>query len=497
MAAVLSDATYVVMIDRTYLYHLTVNYNEGAYRTGVRIVSGAQPVVDDVIIRVLTLPRGSDYNDVARAVRNYRIALGEIKPLSEKCRERAELEYARKYPLIRIRMGWKPVPPDVEHQTTENEPPMHVACTFRRVRELADKMKERGIRGAELCLVGWNQKGHDGRWPQVFPVEEALGGEEELIKTVKHVQSLGYAITCHTNVTDHYEIADTYDPADLAANKDGGNYSGGRWAGGVAYHSCPDTQLRYAKRDLPRVAELGFRGLHYIDCLSIIRPIVCFNENHPSCLSHSIARIHEIMKLSSELMGGFSSEGCADFCMSELDFSLYNTFKSNIGVYSTKGENCLVDEVIPLIELTYHGILLYNPSSFTVNYTIKEKDTAVVQNLLGGRPAMYFYSRFVTEKEKPFTSLGNNWMGEIDLTCDTDEDMMESVEAVFAAASEYSALCDRQLVFFEWYKKLENGLRIMRYEDGVEVAANLTDATLFWQGVEIEPHSYKVFRGEE
>ena len=43
-----------------------------------------------------------------------------------------------------------------------------------------EAMKNAGIDKAELCLVGWNVRGHDGRWPQAFPVEPALGGEEEL-----------------------------------------------------------------------------------------------------------------------------------------------------------------------------------------------------------------------------------------------------------------------------------------------------------------------------
>ena len=52
---------------------------------------------------------------------------------------------------------------------------MRAACTFRRVRELADECKAQGLEGAEFQLVGWNLRGHDGRWPQAFPVEEALG----------------------------------------------------------------------------------------------------------------------------------------------------------------------------------------------------------------------------------------------------------------------------------------------------------------------------------
>ena len=154
------DATNVVMIENNYLYNLIAEYEDGTYRIYVKVTTSAQPVADDFALRVMTLPSGADYNDVAKAVRNYRLELGEIKPLADKCREREILEYARLHPLVRVRMGWKPVPPDILSQNPENEPPMHVACTFADVRALADKMKRRGIKGAEISLVGWNAKGH-------------------------------------------------------------------------------------------------------------------------------------------------------------------------------------------------------------------------------------------------------------------------------------------------------------------------------------------------
>jgi hypothetical protein len=155
----------------------------------------------------------------------------------------------------------------------------------------------------------------------------ALGGEEELIKTIKHVQSLGYKITCHTNTADHYEIASTFRGKDLAKRRDGSTYSHGNWAGGQSFASCPETQLRYAKEDLPKIAALGFKGLHYIDCLSICKPDPCFDEEHPVTVGEAIRYYGKIMALSTEYIGGFSSEGCVDSTHGALDFSLYNCFR--------------------------------------------------------------------------------------------------------------------------------------------------------------------------
>ena len=83
---------------------------------------------------------------------------------------------------------------------------MNVACSFEDVEALLEECKAMGIEHAEFCLVGWNIRGHDGRWPQVFPVEPAFGGEENLRKLIIRAKELGYSIVCHTNSTDAYSI---------------------------------------------------------------------------------------------------------------------------------------------------------------------------------------------------------------------------------------------------------------------------------------------------
>ena len=54
--------------------------------------------------------------------------------------------------------------------------------------DILDEVKRQGVERAEVCLVGWNQKGHDGRFPELFPVEEQLGGEDKLRKLIKNLK---------------------------------------------------------------------------------------------------------------------------------------------------------------------------------------------------------------------------------------------------------------------------------------------------------------------
>ncbi len=480
VAARVQGRTYLLEIARNYNYVLCATCRDGQYHLAITVDLAAQPVADDMVLTLFDLG-DADMNGVARVEREVRLHRGEIAPLSEKCAARSELDYNRRYPLIRIRMGWKPVPSPVEHQTLETEPPMHVACTFARVRDIADALHESGVVGAELSLVGWNQKGHDGRWPQIFPVEEALGGEEELRRTIAHVQALGYTITCHTNCLDHYEIADNFRREDIAVRADGKLQTGGCWGGGRAHGACPKKQVEQARRDLPAVAALGFHGLHYIDVLSILTPYTCFSPDHPCTMREAIGCMDEIMQTSQELFGGFSSEGGMDFSLGGLDFSLYQSFSTAQAPLKD-----LIDQYVPLWELTYHGIVLYNPFTNTVNYGLKGPDEAVSVYLYGGRPTFYFYSKF---------GATNNWMGDIDLTCDGEEDLRRSVSVIRKTQDDYAPFAALQNVYMSSYREQQNGLREIRYENGARVVANYTDAAQVDDATQgqIAPHSYQLF----
>lgn len=477
----LAEATYVVLPERYYSMSFYAACVNGAYQIGIHVDFEKQPAADDLILKVMRLPAGSDYNAVAKAIREDRLALGEIVPLKEKMKARETLAYSQKYPMIRVRMGWKPVPTPISHQTKENEPTMHVACSFARIRDLADELKRQGVEGATICLVGWNQKGHDGRWPQIFPVEEALGGEEELKRTIQYVQALGYAIVCHTNCKDHYEIADIFDADRLAIRKNGEAVQEGSWGGGLAYCACPVHQHALAKELLPKVRQLGFQGMHYIDVLSIVHPDACFSEKHPCSMREGYAYMREIMKMTTELFGGFSSEGSMDFTLGDLDYSLYNRFRAFGG--SLPGDR-FADIYIPFWELIYHGITLYNPCAETINYPIKQANAAVTYALLDGVPSFYFYSKFCGEGK-------SNWMGETDFLCDTAEQLAHSVSMIKGAWDEYNRFADRHLVYMESYEELENGLRVVQYEDGSCTVGNYSDFEQAYESHVIPPHSYR------
>lgn len=463
----------LVRIERNYKYAFEISVRDGAY-TVCPVFDfedcKKDPVYDDIRMEIIEMPQTALLGDFAKAERELRLSRGEICTLREKCASDA-VEYARKYPCIRIRMGWKPSPSPVLHQTPENEPEMFVACSFARVCELADELKRQGVRGAELQLVGWNQSGHDGRFPQLFPVDARLGGEDGLRQAIAHVKALGYRISLHTNLIDEFEIANTFTWDDICVTRDGTYLQVGHYSGGYAYHVCPRKQLKNNRRELPAVAALGLNGVHFTDVISIAEPDSCHAPEHPCYTKQGIETIQTIIRESRAQMGAFSSEGTMDFALKDLDYGLYVSFGDGFGKRRVPFGECLV----PFFELTYHGILLYNPISPTVNYPIKDARERLIYWLRGGKPSFYIYSKFRTGGEK-------NWMGEVDLTMDTEEELRKTVACIAQAAAEYLPHADRQLVYMKNYEVQDNGLEIATYEDGFCVVGNFSDADADYNG---------------
>lgn len=477
----------LVRIKRNYKYSFEVKRTAGVWSLAVVFdFTTHDGVYDDVCFEIITLPEGAGYAEMAAAERELRLGRGEITTLEEKSR-RAAVDYAGRFPLIRIRMGWKPSPSPVAHQTPETEPDMFVACDFARVSEFARRLKERGVPGAELQLVGWNRSGHDGRFPQLFPADPRLGGDKGLRETIEYVKSLGYRISLHTNLIDSYEIADCFSFGDVAVDRKGEYVQVGHYGGGDSYHVCPAVQMKNCEKDLERLASLGPDGLHFCDVISIVEPDDCHSPDHPCTTGEGVGRVCDIMDRFRERLGGFSSEGTMDFALGHIDYGLYVSFGDGFG----KKPVPVADTFLPFFEMIYHGIILYNPLSPTVNYPIKTPRERLFAILRGGRPSFYVYSKFRTGGQM-------NWMGEVDLTTGSDKEIDASCEAIAKGLRDYreSGLERLRFGYMTNYTVQKSGLEYAEYSDGTVIAGNFGDAPATFRGEEIAAGEWRSYAPE-
>lgn len=437
---------------------------DGRYYTYLRYFMDGDMPYEDIEVEYHFL-KESDYSAMARVYREYMLTRKGCVPLKERCAADKRLAKAADSIEVRVRQGWKPVPSPVEYQTPETEPEMHVACTFDRVGDIAEEFKRQGIGDAEFCLVGWNSKGHDGRFPQIFPVEPLLGGEERLKELIQKVHDLEYGIVCHDDATAAYTIADCFDEEYLLKNKDGSLYKRPYcWSGGRPHKICP--QRQYEKFEVPnqkKIAELGFEGIHYIDVITILAVLKCYDPKHPLNRGESAQWYKKIMELSRKNFGGFASESGYDFAAESMDYCMYADFR--IG-----GENnCgLCDEKIPFWHMVYHGIILYNPSTATLNYMTKKNALRLKCIELGGRPLVCYYANFAQN---------NNWMGKEDFLCDTDQQLVDSVAKIKVMAQDYDLLKPERYEFIQEHHMLQDNVYETVYSNGTRVIVDYKKET--------------------
>ncbi len=439
-----------------YDFGMELGLKDGIYYTYPRFYIDGDEMYEDICVKYYTLKNDATYSAMARKYREYQLSEGGCVPIKQRAENDERLLKATEGIEVRIRQGWKPAPSPVENQTPETEPPMHVACTFDRVGDIADEFKRQGINKAEFCLVGWNYGGHDGRFPQILPVDPRLGGEERMVSLVKKIKEMGYMVVCHDDATAAYTIADCFDEEYLLKNKDGSLHKRPYcWSGGRPYKICPQRQYeRFELSNQEIIKNFGFEGLHYIDVITNLPPLKCYDKKHPATRKDSAEWYRKIMRLSRKNFGGFASESGFDFAASDTDYVIYPVFKIE------PNDNPFCDEMVPFWQIVYHGIIMYNPSTFTLNYAAKAVKNRLKFFEWGGRPLVCYFANFATDY---------NWMGKEDFLSTTDEDLKDSVSKIKQMSEDYEELKPERFEFINNHEKISDGVYCTTYSNGTKV----------------------------
>lgn len=473
-----SGAVLAVVEGMPFEYELVAGVRGGRYYLFPRFLFSGEDAVDDIRLRLFRLPASErSYSALARCYRRYRLESGQCRPLRERLQEQPVLARAAAGPEVRIRMAWKPVPSPVAEQTEENEPPIKVKVPFELAERIVEKFHAAGISEAEFCLVGWNKSGHDGKFPDLLPVEPLLGGEEKMRHLIARTKELGYLISAHTCPYSGYTLAKRFHPEDRRLARDGSPQLGAKWGGGQAYRLCPERVYHtLIGEDVELLRNFGFNGIHYLDVYSILIPEPCCDPRHPLTRDEAAEWSRKTLEFFRDGLGGVASEGGWDFCAGSLDYVLYPVFHLRPELPA------ICDRTVPFWHLVYHGILLYNSACDTVNAAVKSDRRLFLRNMeLGGRPLDYFYADFVSN--------GEHWLGCEDLICETEEALERGVRAVKAEFDRYRELADLQFEFIEEHEELSGTLVRVRYSNGDELLINYAENETPYEEIMLPPLS--------
>ena len=465
--AVLPDAAFVAIVKgMPYNFSFTVELKKGVYELSMAYDFHMEDVYEDLEVEFRLLEgANANYAGMARTYREYQLGRKAVIPLKERAKAQPILDYAAQWPEIRVRNAWKPVPSPEPEQTIKNEPPVKPVITFDRFKQIADEFRRQGIGGAEFCLVGWNVGGHDGRWPQIFPVEPSLGGEAKLKEAIAYAQGLGYQVVAHCNHRDAYLIADSWDAEYIREKNADGTLRRGKttWGGGRMYTICPKRAYeKFALQQMP----MGFKGLHYLDVYSCVGAERCDDPRHPLNEREGTKYVGHILQLGRDTFGGISSEGSYDQNAGQLDYVLYVSFARPFEAATYAG---LVDRLVPMFQLVYNGIIFSNPYTTTVNAQIKGRPSELKTIEFGGRPSFYFYANFLTPGK------GKNWMGDVDLECGTDEALAKSVAHIKRGVDAHQKVWKLQYEYMDGHDELAPGVYRTSYSNGAKVYVNYTE----------------------
>lgn len=456
-----------------------VRVTNGVYTLVTRFTQENERPYENIVVDWTFLPPDADYPEMAKVYRARQIAETGMKTLKERARERPAVGAAAEAVEVRVRMAWKPAPAPVAEQNEFNEPPLNVAVTFARAEEFVGRCAKAGLAKAEFCLVGWKCRGHDGRYPQIWPVEPQLGGEEGLRRVIAAARGRGYNIVLHSNSTDAYSVADCFDEADLIKLKNGEldtcEYT---WSGGRPYKLCLQRAYeRFARKDFGRMNALGLCGLHYTDVMTVEPVRRCLDPRHPCTKSETVRWMKRILAEAAHNVGGVASEGPIDLAPELLDCVLYVSYEQPGGARL----HPMLDRLVPFWQIVYHGSILSMPFSECTNYTIKDNEMRLSLAEFGGRPMFYINSDYMT---------GLRWMGKEDLRLHTDDDMKRSVSEIRKGADEYARLSDLQYEYMESHRLIAPGVSVTGYANGSEIVVNRTDGAVDYKGVSVPAYDW-------
>lgn len=362
-------------------YHFRAEAREGRYeafpRFMVKALRAYYPVYQDIVVDFRRL-NGVEANYVgyAKAYRKYQFENAGIKMARDRAKMNPVTDYLLESFVIRISQHCrKQVLKDrTLRMTRQNEQPLLVHMPFLICQDFAQQLHDAGVDKATFLSAGWTSGGYDGRYPDMFPVEPAIGGEAGFRAFAERCNTLGFQMSAEVDYTEMYGPADRFS-LDLACRYANGQFpDGGFWPGGLAYNLCTKKalDLGWCQMDFTRLRDVIGPGPLFFDVMSAIEPRRCGHPAHKVTSDDMGAVYSRLFELAQGAMGGAASECGFDLGIRHLDY--VNYLWHEIGFWKSNRYKGFLSGVFPVWELVYHGVVFYTSDRWLQNHTYGNED---------------------------------------------------------------------------------------------------------------------------
>ncbi len=314
--------------------------------------------------------------------------------------------------------------------------------------EVFDTAKKQGFDRVCIYSTGWNFMGFDSGYPTRLPPNPERGSAEGFSRAAEYGRSLseGYIYSVHDNYRDCYPNSPEYDQEEMIHNRSMAAQKGGIWRGGRCWLMCGANALKYAERDLPRIAGMTGRGSIYLDVLGLVQPFACWHSEHPQTQSGDLEFRRKILNLARRCFGSVATEGApADFCADLVDVGAFYFFTQKIH------PGFIVPLPVPLWQLVYHDSVLGYTGEGLCGYS--GGDYLAMTALYGMLPTQFD---------------------------ETSRKMSLELRSVYRA----------EMLSHEFLRERSDAARAV-FSDGTEVIANTGDTEICYGEIRIAPHSFK------
>lgn len=409
---------------------------------------------DRTVRYFLLSPLEDGWSSYARRYRAILRSERNLRTWDQKLTDHPALEHLSKSFLIKIFQGHKEITP-------EGTGEYHSCTSFDEAQTILQQMKDDGISIITAQMVGWNCEGHDGRYPQRFPVNETEGGEEGFRRLLQWAKTQNILLSVHDNCYDAYRRADNFDEKDLIVLGDGKIWRNIPWSGGHSYKICPLRGANYLKEDFRKMRELGIDGHYYLDALGAFYP--CESSEHPANRKEFLGAMREILKFTRLSFGSLNVEIPFGPFFDIIDGTYLDDNVYFLDAHSDFRKHW-IDETVPFLAIALHNSVRYQSSGGGKSGIAK----ALRDYALGAMPFIEVSAR---------TAHGAHSMP-------TYESRRAYAQAAWRLSCEQNI--DRFFVDIDDINEVEADIWVTQYADGIKTVTNSGERAAIIDGIQIE-----------